>query len=281
MQLNNPINLLYCGDRNIENGLALSLLSIRRQMAQPLNVFVFTLDYHEKRYDIHPIRQSTIDGLESYLKEKNPDSRIRLFDCTEMFRDDLPKANMGTRFTPCCMLRLYADLVAEIPDKILYLDYDVVCRKDFTEFYEQDMKYIAISGVPDYYGQWVYCSPLGLHNYLNSGVLLMNMDEIRESDLMAACRDLCRRKKLFLPDQHALNRLCSDKRVCDRKYNEQRHLSEDTVFQHFSTTFRIFPYPQKVSVKPWNVEQLHKKLKIFEYDDLLQEFQRFKESINL
>ncbi len=36
---------------------------------------------------------------------------------------------MKTRFTPCCMLRLFADEILELPDKILYLDNDVICRK--------------------------------------------------------------------------------------------------------------------------------------------------------
>lgn len=34
---------------------------------------------------------------------------------------------MGTRFTPCCMLRLYADRIPELPDRLLYLDTDVLC----------------------------------------------------------------------------------------------------------------------------------------------------------
>lgn len=273
------MNILYCGDRNIEDGLTLSLLSVRRHVSEPLNVYVFTLDYHERGYDINPLREGTIAYLDTVLKEKNSESSIRLIDCTHQFSSEPPEANMDTRFTPCCMLRLYADWIQEIPDRILYLDYDVVCRKDFTDFYYQSMTNIELAGVLDYYGRWFYSRPLWRHNYLNSGVLLMNMKLIRDNGLFVWCRELCAQKRMFLPDQHALNRLSVGKKICSHIYNDQRHLSEETVFQHFSTTFRLFPYPQKVSVKPWDVERLHKKLQIFEYDDLLQEFSKVRSTM--
>lgn len=273
------MNIFYCGDKNIETGLALSVMSLSKNTDQPLNIFVFTLNYHENGYDIFPIRNEVVAILERYLREYNAGSSVRLFDCTQFFRMEIPQANMDTRFTPCCMLRLYADFIPDIPDRVLYLDYDVLCRADFSDFYNQDMEGVEIAGSPDYYGQWVYSRPIWGRNYLNSGVLLMNMEEIRRSGLMRRCREMCEEKLMFLPDQHAINRQCKSKRVCDRRYNEQRMLHSDTVFQHFSTTFRLLPYPQVVNVKPWNVEQLHKKLRLFDYDNLLIEFQQLKEKI--
>lgn len=40
---------------------------------------------------------------------------------------------MQSRFTACCMLRLFADKT-DIKDRVLYLDTDVLCRKDFRDF---------------------------------------------------------------------------------------------------------------------------------------------------
>jgi len=42
--------------------------------------------------------------------------------------------------------------------------------------------------------------------------------------------------------------------------------------QHFTTSFRFFPWIHTVTVKPWQVDMVHKKLKLFEYDDLLNEY---------
>ena len=58
---------------------------------------------------------------------------------------------MQSRFTACCMLRLFADKT-DIKDRVLYLDTDVLCRKDFRDFYYQNMDGKEIAGVSDYPG---------------------------------------------------------------------------------------------------------------------------------
>ena len=174
---------------------------------------------------------------------------------------------MRTRFTPMCMLRLFADRVAEIPDKVLYLDADVLCRGDFAEFYSTDISDVELCGVPDRYGRWFFG-----RGYLNSGVLLMNMANIRNSRLFEKCRALCRDKRMFMPDQSALNKLAVKKKA-KRKYNEQGKIKNDTVFKHFTTFFRFFPYIRAVTVKPWDVKKLHSELNIYEFDDIIRRYE--------
>ena len=59
-----------------------------------------------------------------------------------------------------------------------------------------------------------------------------------------------------------------------RKYNDQRRLHKDTVIQHFTTTFRLFPWFHSLTVKPWDVERLHSVLKNYEYDDTREVFRK-------
>ena len=73
---------------------------------------------------------------------------IFLIDVTRYFVEELPEANMQSRFTACCMLRLFADKT-DIKDRVLYLDTDVLCRKDFRDFYYQNMDGIEIAGLSD------------------------------------------------------------------------------------------------------------------------------------
>lgn len=109
-------------------------------------------------------------------------------------------------------------------------------------------------------------------DYVNSGVLLLNLPRIRETGLFARCRAMCRNQQMFMPDQSAINKLAQSKKLCQRAYNEQRRLHRDTVFQHFTTSFRFFPWIHTLTVKPWQIEQVHEKLKLYEYDDLFQEY---------
>lgn len=132
------MNVLYCGDRNIESGLIISILSLLKNAKTNLNVYVLTIN--SKEWNIDGVTDKCIDVLDNKMKLINKENSIKKFDITEIFEKELPAKNMKTRFTPCCMLRLFADEIPELPDKILYLDNDVICRKDCQEFYNQDME---------------------------------------------------------------------------------------------------------------------------------------------
>ncbi|MBQ3817023.1 MAG: glycosyltransferase family 8 protein [Clostridia bacterium] len=267
------MNILYCGDGNISDGLTISVLSLIKNVKQPLCIYVLTMSYMEKA----ALSEEFADFLDRRVKSVNNESFVKLFDITNLFESEQPNANKDTRFTPFCMLRLFADEIKEIPDKILYLDCDVICRKDFSKMYNIDLADNELAGVLDYYGRWFFKKNPFKFDYLNSGVLLLNMKRIRKTGLFSKCRKLCRNKKMFMPDQSAINKLSIGKRILPRKYNEQRKLKEETVFQHFTTSFRFFPYIRSVTVKPWQQDKLHNVLGIYEYDGLLKEQRILKE----
>lgn len=254
-----------------------SILSLRKQIKDCLQIYVMTMRIQVEEIRYAPVSVQVIELLDRFVKETNPDSFVKRLDITERFLAELPEMNLRTRFTPYCMLRLWADTLEELPGRLLYLDTDVVCRRDFREFYGQELEGIELVGVTDYYGRWIPGRELGTSFYVNSGVLLLNMDMIRKTGLFEKCRELCREKRMFLPDQTAINRCASVKRVVQRKYNEQRRLRKDTVLQHFTTSFRMFPWLHLVTVKPWQVERMHEVLKLHEYDDILGEFLLLKE----
>lgn len=262
------MNILFSGDKGVCEGIFLSVLSICKNTNEDLTFYILTAKLDNR----DAIPMSFADKLQSLIYAKGQDYKVILLDISEKFQSYLPLANIGTRFTPFCMLRLFADMVPEIPDKILYLDTDVLCRADFKDFYYSDITDIEIAGVPDRYGKWFFGN-IFKHDYLNSGVLLMNMSNIRKSGLFRKCRDMCRDKKMFMPDQSALNKLAV-KRKIPAKYNAQGKIYPDTVFKHFTTFFKFFPYIRAITIKPWHTDKLHNELKIFEFDDILEEYQR-------
>ena len=132
------MNVLYCGDKNIEDGLIISVLSLLKNVDENLNIYVLTIN--SKEWNIEGVTDECIEVINSKMKKINKENWIKKIDITEIFEKEVPAKNMKTRFTPCCMLRLFADEVGELPDRILYLDNDVICRKDCTGFYNQDME---------------------------------------------------------------------------------------------------------------------------------------------
>lgn len=265
------MNILYCGDKHIEDGLIISVFSLTENVGEPLNVYVMTVELKNEQFNLEPVSDSVIDYLKRTVAERTGGS-VKKFDVTDLFSRELPQANMETRFTPCCMLRLFADEIPEIPERVLYLDNDVVARMDISDFYYQDIDTYELAGVLDYYGRWFFRKNIFKMDYLNSGVLLLNMRKIRESGLFRKCREMCVCEKMFMPDQSAINKLANKKIIRDRRFNEQRKLHKNTVMQHFTTSFRFFPWFHSLTVKPWQIERVHEILKIFEYDNLFTQY---------
>lgn len=276
------MNILFCGDKNVQDGLLIAVLSLLENTQEHLDIYVLTLDMSMNGRIYSPIEQTFVDYLNETVSAQYDDRLYtKLIDTTDLFKDETPDANLSTRFTPCCMLRLFADKIDEIPDRILYLDTDVICRRDFGDFYYQNMDGVEIAGVLDYYGSWFFRKNIFKRDYLNSGVLLMNMCELRKTGLLSSCRHMCTTKQMFMPDQSALNKLSVSKRICERKYNDQRRLHSDTVFQHFTTHFKFFPYVRTETVKPWQTEEVTTILHIpeSEYGALFAKYYDIKESM--
>ncbi|MBO7536056.1 MAG: glycosyltransferase family 8 protein, partial [Bacilli bacterium] len=93
----------------------------------------------------------------------------------------------------------------------------------------------------------------------------------RKDDLFSKCRKMCRDEKMFMPDQSALNKLAIKKKV-KRRFNEQGRIRKNTVFKHFTTFFRFFPWFKAITIKPWDIDKVHNKLKIHQFDDVLEEY---------
>ena len=267
------MNILYCGDKNVEKGVWMSVLSLLNTSTsenEKLHIYIMTVSLEANGKTYLPVTDEFVTALEAFMKSRGEGHSVKKIDATASFLENKPEINLGTRFTPCCMLRLFSDLY-DLPEKLLYLDNDVIARKDIREFYSMNIDAYEYAGVRDFYGQWFYGNRL-THNYVNSGVLLMNMKKIKETGLFQKCRDRCRTVKMFLPDQHALNKLAVSKKIVSRKYNEQRKLHKNTVMQHFTTTFRLFPKFHSVTAKPWNMDKVHELLHLHEYDSLYEQY---------
>ena len=264
-----PLNIMYCGDGYIERGLLISALSLAQHTARPLHVWVLTARIAGKA----PVGADFARFLEGLLREHNAASTVRLVDMTDAFEAEPPEANMGTRFTPCCMLRLYADKVDGMPQRVLYLDTDVVCTACPDALYDTPLCDAEFAGTLDYYGRFFFRRRLWHMDYMNSGVLLMNIARMRQTGLLAKCRQRCAGTRMFMPDQTALNKLATRKLVLPRRFNDQRRQHDDTVMRHFSNCFGFFP-PRLIDVKPWQTQRVHDELHTNVYDKLLGRCER-------
>ncbi len=278
---NRFMNILYCGDAGISRGVLVSILSLlmRAPKDNIYNIYIMTIKYE----GVKPFSKKTAEFLDELVKKYNKKSFVKLIDATEVFTRNLPKKNMGSYFTPCSMLRLYMDKVPEIAvlDRILYMDYDVVCRGDISEFYNMDLDGIEVAGVLDIYGRrWYHYHGLLVQDYMNSGVMLFNLPECIKTKMFEKAVKLCATRWMMLADQAALNKAINRRKLVNRKYNEQEERPrKDTVLHHFSNNFKFWPYFRVQKVKPFEIDKIHRVLKIYEYDDILENFEKLKENL--
>lgn len=264
-----------CANAGITDGIILTALSVIKYTNEKINLFIATMDLTDVDARYLPVGEDEAELIESVLKRKNRESTVRVIDMTNSYRDELMGGkNEQSRYTPYAMLRLLADLYP-FPDKLLYLDCDVLALSDVSELYNVDASDVHVAGVRDYYGRW-FIGP----RYMNSGVMLWNLKKMRDDGVLKRARKICTEKRMLLPDQTAINR-CAQKKLLPRKYNDQHGPHRDTVINHFSMRIRWLPFRTE-NIKPWQVDRLHGVLGIHCHDDVIEQWRELrKEKLTL
>lgn len=158
--------------------------------------------------------KKNISKLKKYVeKEKLGNITFFYVECNFNIKENLK------HITPTTYIRLFAPfyLDAEI-DKILYLDYDIICTGNIIDFYNTDFSNKTIVGCPDFY---LYNkSP----NYINAGVLLINLKKYREITNVEVITKYINDNydDLAYQDQDVINNLFVDEiLLADTTYNYQ------------------------------------------------------------
>lgn len=269
------INLLYCGNDKVFDGVLTSALSVVRRMEtpRPLTVHIFTMELTRLSPDYLPMTQAQADQIRQALRRHNPQTEVVCYDVTDLYEAHLKhNANEGCYCSPYTLLRLLADLLP-MPEKLLYLDADVMLCRDVGLLYEQDISQVEYAAARDHYGKY-----LVQPNYINAGVLLFNMTRCRETGLFEKARALLREKKLPFADQSALIRATTSRKLLPQRFNDQKFLHRHTVVRHFSKRLFYTPYPHTENIKQWQVERVHRKFGYTCFDDIYEEYLNLKEA---
>jgi lipopolysaccharide biosynthesis glycosyltransferase len=193
---------------------------------------------------------------------------VERIDVTDIYKREFGGCpNEQCYCSPYTLLRLFADLVEGMPDKLLYLDADIMFNRDIRLLYDIDIENYEYAAARDHYGKYLL-NP----NYINAGVLLFNMKKMRQTRLLEKARNLIKTKKLLFADQSAIYRSTTAKKMLPQKFNDQKFLHKTTVVRHFSKRLFYTPYPHTANIKQWNVSQIHKIFGYYSFDDILYEY---------
>lgn len=263
-------NILFSGNEKVFDGMLTCMLSIlmRTESTEPFCFFIFTMDVSHLRADYQPVSGQQARYLEEVAKTYNPGNQVRRIDVTELYQQEFAGCpNEGAYCSPYTLLRLLADLIPDVPDKLLYLDVDLLFQHDISLLYDIDVRGYEYAAARDHYGKYLL-NP----NYINAGVLLLNMKRIKETCLFEKARELLRKKKLLFADQDAIYRNTTSKKMLPQRFNDQKFLHKHTVVRHFSKRLFYLPYPHTANIKQWDVSRIHRVFHYYQFDDVLYEY---------
>ncbi len=264
------INILFSGNSKVVDGVLTCMLSIfkRSDTKEPFRFYIYTMDITRIKPEYTAIRQEEVEYLESIAKEYNSQNQVIRVDVSELYEQEFAYCpNEMAYCSPYTLLRLFADLVPDMPDKLLYLDVDLLFNRDIKLLYDIDVEEYEYAAARDHYGKYL------LHpNYINAGVLLFNLKKMKQTGLLQKARELIKTKKLVFADQSAIYRSTTRKKMLPQKFNDQKFLHKHTVVRHFSKRLFYLPYPHTDNIKQWMVGKVHKVFGYYEFDDILFEY---------
>jgi lipopolysaccharide biosynthesis glycosyltransferase len=263
------INILFCGNDKVFDGMLCCALSIlkRTQTSEPFSFYIFTMDVSHIKESYLPLSDAQADFFRGVVKQYNEQNEVIKIDVGDIYKREFSACpNEDAYCSPYTLIRLFADL-ADLPSRVLYLDVDVMFNRDIRLLYDTDIEGYEYAAARDHYGKYL------VHpNYINAGVLLFNMDEMKRTGIFVRARELIKKKKLTFADQSALLRSTTKKKMLPQRFNDQKFLHKHTVVRHFSKRLFWLPYPHTDNIKQWHVSRVHKVFSYYCFDDILYEY---------
>ena len=245
------------------------------------------IDEQPEKIAVYSTTANTFDFLRPSLKSLyfNSDvDKVILITDTDDIPEDFPKElevitlkeppnfliedgpNLHSKYTYFCLLRVGLHRLFPQYNKILSLDYDTIIRKDICDLWNNNLgNRYYVGGVMEtkrtkgtVYGYNPFDSFLAMSsvqfsrvNYVNAGVLLLNLKKLRDDGAGDEMIDFINEQEFLLPEQDIFNRVCHRSMLLlSNEYNSNRFSEEliDPKIIHYAGKEKKLDWPD---VKPY------------------------------
>ncbi len=266
------INILFCGNDKVFDGALTTMLSIfkRTSTEEPFTFYIFTMDVSHIKPEYKAFTDQQIAFLDEVAKSYNKENRVIKIDVRDIYdREFANSPNEQCYCSPYTLLRLFADLVPDMPEKLLYLDIDLLFNRDVRLLWDTDVSNVEYAASRDHYGKIIL---FFRRKFINAGVILFNLAECKKTGLFEKSRNFIKTRKLLFADESAIILSTTKQKVLSQRFNDQKFLYKDTVIRHFSKRLFWLPYPHVQNIKQWKITLIHKVFGYENFDDILYEY---------
>lgn len=207
------------------------------------------------------LSEQNVDRLKS-MNSQYVKTVVDVFDAS-IYEEKLKAISQKSHVTPTALIKFELPSYFQNLASILYMDSDIVVKADITELLREEMDdyYICASyEFFDYLNRVRYTLKREVSDvfYFNSGVMLLNLQKMRDDDISSKLWDYKLNKtKTRLMDQESLNAICSSRtkhlpikwnfnpvfnnqkyirhinKVYGTSYNDTQQLENDVCVIHF------------------------------------------------
>ncbi len=201
------INVLMLTDNNYISQMKVAIYSACKNTSSAIKI-IFNILCDKQLNQVSRERLTALQEIFSNIK----------VNFHEVDENDFIYAKSDYRVPPISYYRLVSAKVLKA-DKAIFLDTDLIVEMDLMELFKIDIEDYYIAAVRDLYpvlhpnmALW-YSENYNIKNfsdYVNAGVLLMNLKKMREDNIVDIFLNELKNKNLWL-DQDIFNRVCSGK----------------------------------------------------------------------
>ena len=263
------------------------------------------LEHTDSRICFHILHDETVSEenkrkLKQVANQKGDSIQFHFID-TSIFDDVKERLH---RFTVGTMFRLMLPEILPNLDKIIYLDADLFVNLDIKELWNIDISNYFVAGVRDYGTCHHSFTPYPVRegmvdrqNYINAGVLILNLDKIRSYGNMKnqSIQYLIDNPESSLFDQDALNVIYKNSiLLLDEKWNsfvsvlKSKNVNEfeNKIYQYAKDVFTLYSdylidmeYYKTICRTPWSDYEIDNQLskcfnrlndRIYQYQNMLR-----------
>jgi lipopolysaccharide biosynthesis glycosyltransferase len=209
-KMKKEIPIFFSSDNNYVPYLDVALRSLISNSSKDYNYKIIILNTGLLPHDIARLKKNECDGVKiSFVNISK-----RLEKIKSRFKD-------AYHFSIVMYYRLFIASLFPEYNKVIYLDCDLVVLGDVSKLYEIELSQNILAAAPEQHVQSTpefrdyaeYAIGVDPDSYVNSGVLLINLENFRKEKIEEKFVSLIKKYDFDLldPDQAYLNYLCMDK----------------------------------------------------------------------